>query len=62
MKTNLEIAWENAYSFGDRNRPREMQFIGKIFKTFAGRVKEFLFYIDTNNQYWYESRWKDTKK
>jgi hypothetical protein len=56
MSDELERAWNNASSFGDKNRPRDLKYIGKIIRKFKGGDKEFLFYKDTDNQFWYESR------
>lgn len=62
MTEELKRAWENAYSFNDKNRPRDMRYIGTVVKEFAQGEREFLFYQDLNKQYWYESRWKYEKK
>ena len=57
MISDLQLAWDNACSFGDKNKPSDIRYIGKIIKEFVRGEREFLLYKDTNNQYWYESRW-----
>jgi hypothetical protein len=52
MTSDLEYAWENAWSFSEKNRPRRSDYIGSLAKEGV----EYLFYKDANNQYWYESR------
>lgn len=52
MSSDLEFAWGNAWSFSDKHRPNRADYIGKVTKG----NREYLFYKDANNQYWYESR------
>lgn len=62
----FEVAWNDAYSnansFTEKSRPTDMKYIGTVKKPFRQGIREFLFYRDTKNQYWYESRWEGTKK
>lgn len=57
MHSDLEFAWENAWSFSDKNRPSGANYIGTITKG----DREYLFYKDMSNKYWYESRNKRIK-
>jgi len=58
MSSDLEMAWEYAYSFSGKTPPNGARYIGTITKG----EKEYLFYKDTSSKYWYESRNKRTKK
>lgn len=57
MPSELEMAWEYAYSFSGKTQPNGARYIGMITKG----DREYLFYKDTSNKYWYESRNKRTK-
>lgn len=59
--TELEVAWINAVSFTEKKRPTEAKYIGMICKTYVKGIREYLFYKDIKNTYWYESRWKQAK-
>ncbi len=60
--TELENAWENAMSFTKKGKPTDLKYIGTVNRAFRRGIREFLFYKDTNNQFWYESRWKNEKR
>ena len=57
MSSELEMAWERAYSFSGKVPPNNARYIGMIPKG----DREYLFYKDTSNNYWYESRNKRIK-
>lgn len=54
--TEIEKAWSNAYSFTEKNRPDDMEYIGKVTKYFKQGNKDFLLYKDAHGEYWYESK------
>lgn len=57
MTIEIEKAWEYAYSFSGKTVPNGAKYIGIITKG----DREYLFYKDGNNNYWYESRIKRIK-
>lgn len=57
MFSELEKAWEYAYSFSGKTPPNDARYIGMITKG----DREYLFYKDFTNNYWYESRNKRIK-
>lgn len=57
MSSELEIAWKNAHSFSGKLPPNGASYIGTVNAV----NREYLFYKDTSNQYWYKSSNKRIK-
>jgi len=57
MSSELELAWENAHSFSRKLPPNGARYIGTV----NDGNREYLFYKDTSNQYWYKSSNKRIK-
>jgi hypothetical protein len=51
----LDIAWNNATSFTEKDKPEELKYIGSITRGHTNVNVRYLFYKDIHNQYWYKS-------